>query len=104
MCLTLRTGGVVHEAPMAPSFRVPFACHVINVLVPSDDDTASQGKGDGLLESLGKSLHPDPMKVRRMTGQIIGRMVGLVTQKALNSLLLRTILSVYIIFVTMVPV
>lgn len=46
--------------------------------VPSDDDTASQGKGDSLLESLGRSLHPDPMKVRK-DRQVIGQRAGLVT-------------------------
>lgn len=31
--------------------------------VQSDDDTTSQGKGESLLESLGRSLHPELMKV-----------------------------------------
>ncbi|XP_056882297.1 dedicator of cytokinesis protein 11 isoform X2 [Takifugu flavidus] len=35
-----------------------------------DDDAASQGKGDSLPESLGRSLHPDPMKYARETDQL----------------------------------
>lgn len=62
--------------------------------VPPDDDTASQGKGDSLLENLGRSLHPDPMKVRKTAGQITGRVVGLVLQELFKSFLLRPILSV----------
>uniref|UniRef100_H2TTJ1 Dedicator of cytokinesis 11 n=1 Tax=Takifugu rubripes TaxID=31033 RepID=H2TTJ1_TAKRU len=34
------------------------------------DDAASQGKGDSLPESLGRSLHPDPMKYARETDQL----------------------------------
>ncbi|KAM3591225.1 uncharacterized protein V6R79_024850 [Siganus canaliculatus] len=35
-----------------------------------DDDTASQGKGESLLESLGRSLHPELMKYARETDQL----------------------------------
>ncbi|XP_028984010.2 dedicator of cytokinesis protein 11 isoform X2 [Betta splendens] len=35
-----------------------------------DDDTTSQGKGEGLLESLGRSLHPELMKYARETDQL----------------------------------
>ncbi|KAK5893769.1 hypothetical protein CgunFtcFv8_006609 [Champsocephalus gunnari] len=35
-----------------------------------DDDTASQGKGESLLESLGKGLHPELMKYARETDQL----------------------------------
>uniref|UniRef100_A0A3Q1J616 Uncharacterized protein n=1 Tax=Anabas testudineus TaxID=64144 RepID=A0A3Q1J616_ANATE len=36
----------------------------------SDDDTTSQGKSEGLLESLGRSLHPELMKYARETDQL----------------------------------
>lgn len=55
--------------------------------VPSDDDVASQGKGESLPESLGRSLHPDPMKVRRMVRGLFDRRFTLVTP--LNSLYLQ---------------
>uniref|UniRef100_A0A3P8W7G4 Dedicator of cytokinesis 11 n=1 Tax=Cynoglossus semilaevis TaxID=244447 RepID=A0A3P8W7G4_CYNSE len=35
-----------------------------------DDDTTSQGKGESLLESLGRSLHPELMKYARETDQL----------------------------------
>ncbi|KAK5876106.1 hypothetical protein CesoFtcFv8_027108 [Champsocephalus esox] len=35
-----------------------------------DDDTASQGKGESLLESLGRGLHPELMKYARETDQL----------------------------------
>uniref|UniRef100_A0A7N6BF36 Dedicator of cytokinesis 11 n=1 Tax=Anabas testudineus TaxID=64144 RepID=A0A7N6BF36_ANATE len=35
-----------------------------------DDDTTSQGKSEGLLESLGRSLHPELMKYARETDQL----------------------------------
>uniref|UniRef100_A0AAV2KQV2 Dedicator of cytokinesis protein 11 n=1 Tax=Knipowitschia caucasica TaxID=637954 RepID=A0AAV2KQV2_KNICA len=34
-----------------------------------DDDSSSQGKGEGLLENLGRSLHPELMKYARETDQ-----------------------------------
>uniref|UniRef100_A0A7N8XTE7 Dedicator of cytokinesis 11 n=1 Tax=Mastacembelus armatus TaxID=205130 RepID=A0A7N8XTE7_9TELE len=36
----------------------------------SDDDTASQGKGESLLENLGRSLHTELMKYTRETDQL----------------------------------
>uniref|UniRef100_A0A4W6D4Z4 Dedicator of cytokinesis 11 n=1 Tax=Lates calcarifer TaxID=8187 RepID=A0A4W6D4Z4_LATCA len=36
----------------------------------ADDDTSSQGKGESLLESLGRSLHPELMKYARETDQL----------------------------------
>uniref|UniRef100_A0A8C4IUJ7 Dedicator of cytokinesis 11 n=1 Tax=Dicentrarchus labrax TaxID=13489 RepID=A0A8C4IUJ7_DICLA len=35
-----------------------------------DDDTTSQGKGESLLESLGRSLHPELLKYARETDQL----------------------------------
>ncbi|XP_034066449.1 dedicator of cytokinesis protein 11 isoform X1 [Gymnodraco acuticeps] len=35
-----------------------------------DDDTASQGKGESLLESLGRGLHPELLKYARETDQL----------------------------------
>lgn len=35
-----------------------------------DDDTSSQGKGEGLLESMGRSLHPELVKYARETDQL----------------------------------
>ncbi|XP_075890081.1 dedicator of cytokinesis protein 11 isoform X3 [Nelusetta ayraudi] len=35
-----------------------------------DDDTSSQGRGESLLESLGRSLHPELMKYARETDQL----------------------------------
>ncbi|XP_075999831.1 dedicator of cytokinesis protein 11 isoform X2 [Genypterus blacodes] len=35
-----------------------------------DDDTSSQGKGESLMESLGRSLHPELMKYVRETDQL----------------------------------
>ncbi|XP_055012660.1 dedicator of cytokinesis protein 11 isoform X2 [Boleophthalmus pectinirostris] len=35
-----------------------------------DDDSSSQGKGDGLLDNLGRSLHPELMKYARETDQL----------------------------------
>ncbi|XP_029931683.1 dedicator of cytokinesis protein 11 isoform X1 [Myripristis murdjan] len=35
-----------------------------------DDDTSSQGKGDSLMESLGRSLHPELLKYARETDQL----------------------------------
>lgn len=39
-----------------------YSCNV-HCPVRSDDDTTSQGKGESLLESLGRSLHPELIKV-----------------------------------------
>lgn len=44
---------------------ITFTSHLgFNCHIPSDDDTSSQGKGESLLESLGRSLHPELMKVQ----------------------------------------
>uniref|UniRef100_A0A4W5L6I1 Dedicator of cytokinesis 11 n=1 Tax=Hucho hucho TaxID=62062 RepID=A0A4W5L6I1_9TELE len=39
-------------------------------LIQSDEDSSSQGKGESLLESLGRSLHPELIKYARETDQL----------------------------------